>query len=90
LPHRGRRAKLPKPDVVTARALAPLERLLALAEPLLAGATALFPKGRTWSDELTLAHESWTFACDPLPSETDREGRILRITQFAGRRVHLT
>ncbi|MFQ5971623.1 MAG: 16S rRNA (guanine(527)-N(7))-methyltransferase RsmG, partial [Alphaproteobacteria bacterium] len=41
-------------DVVTARALAPLRRLLQLAEPFVGGGTVcLFPKGRRLDDELT-------------------------------------
>ncbi len=40
-------------DVVTARALAPLPRLLTLAAPwLTAGARGLFPKGRTAAEEV--------------------------------------
>ena len=74
------------PDVVTARAVAPLGRLLDLcSSPLMAGATGLFPKGRNWAAELTEARESWRFAADVVPSRTDVEGRILRIRAFAGR-----
>jgi 16S rRNA (guanine527-N7)-methyltransferase len=72
---------------VTARALAALPKLLELAEPLLkTGATALFPKGRNYEEELTAARQSWTFTCDILPSRTDPDGRILRISDFGGRR----
>ena len=48
--------------VVTARALAPLDKLLALAEPLLiAGATAIFPKGRRFEVEVEAAKRYWDF-----------------------------
>lgn len=47
-------------DVVTARALAPLPRLLALAAPFLgANTTCLFLKGRSVEHELTAARKSW-------------------------------
>lgn len=77
-----------KPNIVTARALAPLPVLLAYAQPiLLNGATGLFPKGRMFAEELTAAAESWTFEAEVIPSRTDPEGRILRITSFAGART---
>lgn len=75
------------PGVVTARALAALPKLLELAETvLISGAVALFPKGRSYEQELTAAKQSWTFTCDILPSRTDPDGRILRISDFGGRR----
>lgn len=50
------------PQVVTARALAPLRILLDLAEPLLAaGAVALFHKGRDYEAELRECHGLWKF-----------------------------
>ena len=48
------------PDVVTARALAPLTRLLGYAEPLLKkGVQGLFPKGQDVEAELTDASKYW-------------------------------
>ncbi|NNE22508.1 MAG: 16S rRNA (guanine(527)-N(7))-methyltransferase RsmG [Rhizobiales bacterium] len=48
------------PDVVLARALAPLENLLGLAEPYLAaGAIGLFHKGQDVDTELTAATKYW-------------------------------
>jgi 16S rRNA (guanine527-N7)-methyltransferase len=71
-------------DVVSARALAPLADLIAWTEPLLkTGTTGLFPKGREAAAELTEAERSWTFHADMLPSRTDSQARILRITQLA-------
>ena len=71
-------------DVVSARALAPLAELLAWTEPLLkTGTTGLFPKGRDASAELTEAEQSWRFTAEMLPSRTDSQARILRITQLA-------
>lgn len=68
------------PNVVTARAVATLERLLIYAHmPLAHGATGLFPKGANYVAELTKARESWTFDADVIASRTDPHGRVLRI-----------
>lgn len=67
-------------NVVSARALAPLDRLLGLAAPHLApGGTALFPKGRNAAAEVDAALEHWAFACDKVASDTDRDAVILKI-----------
>jgi 16S rRNA (guanine527-N7)-methyltransferase len=72
-----------KTDVVSARALASLTKLLEWTHPLLkAGTIGLFPKGRDAEIELTEARESWTFNVEILPSRTDSEARILRITSI--------
>ena len=90
--HHGRiETVLPKldvtPDVVTARALASLDKLIGYAAPLLErGARGLFPKGQAHLAELTAARESWQFEADLLPSMTDSQARIIRIRDFGGRR----
>jgi 16S rRNA (guanine527-N7)-methyltransferase len=67
-------------DVVTARALAPLDRLLGYAIPLLKrGTVGLFPKGQDVEAELTAASKSWKIDAELLPSKTDPHGRILLI-----------
>lgn len=72
-----------KADVVSARALAALTQLLEWTEPMLkAGTIGLFPKGRDAEIELTEARKRWTFEADILPSRTDSEARILRITSI--------
>jgi 16S rRNA (guanine527-N7)-methyltransferase len=72
-----------KADVVSARALASLPMLLDWTEPLLkAGTMGLFPKGRDAEIELTEARKKWTFEAEILPSLTDPEARILRITSI--------
>jgi 16S rRNA (guanine527-N7)-methyltransferase len=72
-----------KADVVSARALASLTMLLEWTEPLLkAGTIGLFPKGRDAEIELTEARKRWTFDTDVLPSLTDSQARILRITSI--------
>ncbi len=81
---RAESAQLPPAPLVTARALAPLGRLLDLATPFLApGGTCLFPKGRSADTEIAEAARSWRFRIDRLPSHTHPEGKILRITELA-------
>ncbi len=73
-------------DVVTARALAPLDRLMDYAWPFLSpGSVAVFPKGRTGEEELTRLSEYWTVSADWTPSRTDPDGRILVLTSIARR-----
>jgi 16S rRNA (guanine527-N7)-methyltransferase len=67
-----------KPDVVTARALAPLNKLLGLARPLLEkGAQGLFPKGQDVAHELTEASKYWNFEPTLVPSKTQPSSRIV-------------
>ena len=67
-------------DVVSARALAPLKKLIGYARPHLnPGGTALFPKGRQAQAEIDEALERWSFACEKHSSNTDADGVILRI-----------
>jgi 16S rRNA (guanine527-N7)-methyltransferase len=67
-------------EVVTARACAPLPRLLAYAYPCLrAGATGLFLKGRDVEQELTQARLSWKFDARLHISLSDPSGRVLQL-----------
>lgn len=67
-------------DVVSARALAPLERLLPLAAPFFHERTVgLFLKGREAEREIVDVAKGWRFEADLKPSLTDREGRIVVI-----------
>lgn len=68
---------------VTARAFAPLPKLLDYAAPWLEnGAYGVFPKGRRWQEELTSAMESWSFAYEAIPSKTG-DGAILKISEVS-------
>lgn len=70
--------------VVTARACAPLERLLGYAEPFLAPDTlCLFLKGGRVEEELTAAEKTWRMVVERIPSLSDASGTILRIRQVA-------
>jgi 16S rRNA (guanine527-N7)-methyltransferase len=65
-------------DVVTARALAPLTKLLAEASPLLkTGTIGLFPKGQDVAAELTEAAKCWKIQMSLMPSRTDPKARIV-------------
>jgi 16S rRNA (guanine527-N7)-methyltransferase len=75
-----------KPDVVTARALAPLDELLKLAHPLLrTGALGLFPKGQDVDAELTKASKSWNIEASLVPSKTHPDSRIVVVTKLRRR-----
>jgi 16S rRNA (guanine527-N7)-methyltransferase len=74
-------------DVVTARAVAPLARLLDWTARHGHGATRwLFPKGRRWAEELAEARRAWAFEAEAVPSITDGEARILVIERPQRRR----
>jgi len=65
-------------DAVTARALAPLPKLLALAYPLLKkGTLGLFPKGQDVASELTEAAKCWKIRMDLIKSRTDQQAQIV-------------
>jgi 16S rRNA (guanine527-N7)-methyltransferase len=71
-----------KAEVVTARALAPLAKLLAYAEPFLReGAVGLFHKGQDVDAELTEATKSWRLTFTKHPSIIDSRGCILEVKE---------
>ena len=68
---------------ITARALAPLDKLLELAEPLLApGGQYLFMKGARAEEELTVAQKKWHIEVERIRSLSDDQATILRITSL--------
>ena len=70
-------------DIVTARACAPLTRLMGYAQPYLKrGATALFLKGQDVASELEDAASNWDFDADVLPSLSDSRGKIVRVRRL--------
>ena len=71
-------------DVVTARACAPLRKLLGYAQKIPGPAPGtrpccLFLKGKQADEELTEARKQWTMRVDTFPSRSDPSGAILRI-----------
>jgi 16S rRNA (guanine527-N7)-methyltransferase len=76
---------LPRAEVISARALAPLSTLLQLAfsqrDP---AGIALFPKGETVHKELADAARSWSFVHRLHPSLTDPRSAIIEIGRIDG------
>ena len=69
-----------KVDVVTARAVAPMEKLLGYAQPYLSrGAQGLFLKGEKAELELQEAGKLWHMEADLTVSRSDPRGRIVTI-----------
>jgi 16S rRNA (guanine527-N7)-methyltransferase len=72
--------------LVTARALAPLSKLLTLSARLLApDGRCLFLKGRGVAAELTDAQRQWQMTCRQIPSRTTQEAVILDIGDLRAR-----
>lgn len=70
-------------DVVTARACAPLVRLLGFAEPYMArGARGLFLKGAAAQGEITAARGAWRFRAETRQSLSDTRGQVLSVTEL--------
>lgn len=73
-------------DLITARAFAPLERLLAVAEPFFQPKTiGLFLKGRTLDRELTACRKRWNMAAKAIPSLSDETGVVLKLEGISRR-----
>lgn len=69
-------------DIITARALAPLSKVLTYAAPLLEkGAQALFLKGQDAEAELTESAKHWHMDAVLRPSVTDPRGSIVWVRQ---------
>jgi 16S rRNA (guanine527-N7)-methyltransferase len=77
-------------DVVTARALAPLDKLLNWAERhLLPQGHCVFLKGKGGEDELTTASKEWNITFEQVRSQTDPSGTILHLKEVRrGRAKH--
>lgn len=71
-------------NIVTARALAPLDRLLPLVHRhLISGGKALLLKGSGVDEELTLTQKNWTMDMVKKPSVTNPDASILVIKDLA-------
>jgi 16S rRNA (guanine527-N7)-methyltransferase len=83
--HAGRvdQLGLPPAERVTARAVAPLPRLLPLLEPLLLpGGEAVLLKGQGVQDEIAAARREWRFSHRIYPSKTSPTGAIVVIARL--------
>ncbi len=71
-----------KADIITARGLAPLPRLLDYAFPLMKETSiCFFLKGKEVDKEIKAAKRNWNFHLEIFPSLTDSKGRILKISR---------
>jgi 16S rRNA (guanine527-N7)-methyltransferase len=78
-------------DCVTARALAPLNKLLGFAEPLVrGGAKALFLKGQDVEAELTVATKYWNIDPQLHASHTGGQGWIVELDRIEPRNPSTT
>lgn len=79
-------AKLPAPDIVTARALASLDTLLGYIRPWAAensALTAIFPKGIQAEQELETAQkQGWLFHVKQTASLTEPQAKLLVLTEI--------
>lgn len=72
------RAMIESADIVSARALAPLGKLIELALPLLKpSGVGLFLKGRGVKSELASARRAFEFAYELVPSRTEPEAAVV-------------
>lgn len=75
-------------DAITARALAPLNKILDLAHPLSkTGAQGLFLKGQDVGAELTEASKYWKFEPILVPSQTNPASRVVVVRNWAPRKA---
>ena len=71
-------------DILSARALAPLDMLLTLAERHVHSSTlSLFLKGERVEEELTAARQCWTFTHTTYPSGSGTAGVVLALRDIA-------
>jgi 16S rRNA (guanine527-N7)-methyltransferase len=71
-------------SAVTARALAPLDKLLDWAVPLLApGGLCTFLKGATYKAELTQAERTWHMRVSAVASLTEPDAAVLTLREIA-------
>lgn len=73
-------------DIITARAFAPLPRLLTYAQPFWGERTkAVLLKGQALPEELTEAQKYWSFQSTTSDSRSDPQGEIVVITDLKKR-----
>jgi 16S rRNA (guanine527-N7)-methyltransferase len=78
--------RIEAPEIVTARALAALPKLLAMTSSWLSGGTrALFHKGRGYAAEIEESHAKWTFDLVKHQSRIDADSVVLDITNLRPR-----
>jgi 16S rRNA (guanine527-N7)-methyltransferase len=87
--HNARAEKLPQfpVDVATARACAPLDKLIGLMAPFVGkGGRCLVHKGRRADEELTRARKVWKMRVQQTKSMTDPDASILILSDIQARK----
>ena len=80
---RAEKNSLDKMNVIIARALSNVATLLSYAESNVSHETiCLFPKGKNYAMELEDAKKEWSFDCEVIPSVTDSQGVILKLSNL--------
>ncbi len=70
------------PDIIVSRACESLDNLLSLSHFVSRENFCLFHKGKNYSKEVEEAKVHWAFDMNIIPSITDREGVILKLTHI--------
>ena len=72
-----------KPEIITARAVSKLNNLLKLIHPYRDSLKiAIFPKGKTYLDEIEEAKKFWNFNYTLVQSITNKDSKIIVIKEF--------
>lgn len=67
-------------DILSARGLAPLDRLLCYtSRHIVPDGVAIFPKGARFQEEIAVARKSWDFDCEVYQSLTNARAVVLKI-----------
>ncbi|MDP3261647.1 MAG: 16S rRNA (guanine(527)-N(7))-methyltransferase RsmG [Tabrizicola sp.] len=71
-------------DILSARAFSTLTSLLPVAERhLMPKGVAIFPKGKSWRDEVEDARKGWSFALDAVKSVSNNEAAVLVLKEIS-------
>jgi 16S rRNA (guanine527-N7)-methyltransferase len=71
-------------DIISARALANLTKLFDLSfKHMCENTTFIFPKGRSWQEELVAAEKTWNFSWEAVNSITDSQAVVLKIGELS-------
>jgi 16S rRNA (guanine527-N7)-methyltransferase len=71
-------------DIISARALANLTKLFDLSfNHKCENTTFIFPKGRSWQEELVAAEKTWNFSWEAVNSITDSKAVVLKIGELS-------
>ena len=76
-------------DVITARAVAPLDELFVYSSQLLSkNGICIFPKGLSYQDEISVAKQKWNFDIQAFCSKTSEDGKILIVSNIVKKGIN--